>query len=110
MTPWTASIPQDTFSSMTISEKIRRVRQARGLTQQMLAKRARIARVTVVRIEQDAQEPTFRTLDKLTTALGITTCDLLVPISMLDRELRNLFQRKERQRKEGRRWLSRASS
>ncbi|MBI3624823.1 MAG: helix-turn-helix transcriptional regulator [Candidatus Rokubacteria bacterium] len=82
---------------MRIGEKLRRVREARGLSQSALARRAKVGRISLVRIEQGAQEPTVRTLDKLARALRITTGDLIVPTSVLSGEVRRLLGLRPRQ-------------
>jgi transcriptional regulator with XRE-family HTH domain len=59
---------------MTLSERVgaqmRRLRKARSLSQVVLARRTRLGRITVVRIEAGTQDPTLSTLAALATALG----------------------------------------
>ena len=62
----------------TLGGRIRRFRQASGLTQDALAKAAGIGRVTLVRLENGEQSPKFKTLKAVAGALGVTTQDLLV--------------------------------
>ncbi len=81
---------------MMIGEKIRRLRLARGLTQETLARRARIGRVALVNIELGKKEPKLRTLDRVARALRVAARDLLGPIRMLDGELRRPWRRGSR--------------
>jgi transcriptional regulator with XRE-family HTH domain len=66
---------------MTLSERvgaqIRHLREARGLSQVVLARQARLGRITVVRIEAGTQDPTLGTLAALARALGVTLRALL---------------------------------
>ena len=53
------------------------VRLAAHLTQQQLADKCGISRVTLTRIETGARKPSFNTLCAIATALGCTVDDLL---------------------------------
>lgn len=54
-----------------VGARIRELREARGLTQAALAKRAGIGRVTLARIEVGAQAPSPWTLSRLARALKV---------------------------------------
>lgn len=62
----------------TLAERIRRLRQSAGLTQDDLASKAGIGRVTLVRIENGEQSPRYETLVALAKALGREPSELLV--------------------------------
>ena len=62
----------------TLGERVRRHRQVAGWSQEGLARRADIGRVTLVRLEKGEQSPRYRTLDALAGALGVRVSDLLV--------------------------------
>jgi transcriptional regulator with XRE-family HTH domain len=62
--------------------KLRRLREERSMTQEGLAKRARLSRMTVARIEARTkrtihQRPSLRTLEKLAKALDVSVGELL---------------------------------
>lgn len=61
---------------MKVGQTIRRLREACGLTQAALAKRAKIGRITLVRIEQGSQDPTASTLGRIARALRVKIRDL----------------------------------
>ncbi len=61
-----------------LGERIRRFRQRVGWTQEELAKRAGMGRVTLSRLESGDQSPRYRTLVALAKALGVSVSDLLV--------------------------------
>jgi transcriptional regulator with XRE-family HTH domain len=52
-------------------------REKRGLTQETLARRAWIHRVTLSNIERGAEEPTVETLQRIARALRVPVGDLL---------------------------------
>jgi transcriptional regulator with XRE-family HTH domain len=56
---------------------VRKAREHAGLSQSALARKARVGRVTLVRIETGEQVPTLETLTKLAKALGRPVRDLL---------------------------------
>lgn len=59
------------------AERLRKVREERGLSQQQLAERVSVARVTITMYEAGEREPDFGTLTKLAQVLGVTTDYLL---------------------------------
>ncbi|MCZ0937503.1 MAG: helix-turn-helix transcriptional regulator [Caldilineaceae bacterium] len=62
----------------TLGQRIRRLRNAAGLSQDALARAAGIGRVTLVRLEKGEQTPRFKTLGAIANALGVDVSDLLV--------------------------------
>ncbi len=66
-----------TLPPVRIGEIIRRLREARGLTQTVLARRAGLSRMHVIRIERDDISPTLDTVEKVAKALGVTVRTLL---------------------------------
>ena len=66
-----------TLPLVRIGEIIRRLREARGLTQTALARRAGLSRMHVIRIERDDISPTLDTVEKVAKALGVTVRTLL---------------------------------
>ena len=57
--------------------KIRKLREAEGLSQANLAKRARLTRVYVTRLEGGRQDPSLSTINALARALGVPVTELL---------------------------------
>ena len=55
----------------TVGATIRRLREARGLSQEALARKAGLARLTVIRIETGSQSPTLDSLERVAKALGV---------------------------------------
>lgn len=60
-----------------IGKKVRRLRKAKGWTQGDLAKRARLGREAVTRIETEARRPNLETRKKLAKALDVGILELL---------------------------------
>jgi len=57
--------------------KIRKLREAAGMSQASLAKRARLTRVYVTRLEGGRQDPSLSTINALARALGVPVTKLL---------------------------------
>ncbi len=72
--------------SMVKLTRLRDVRQRKALTQQQLAERAGVNRVTIARIEGGKDEPFPTTVRKVADALGVEPEDLLerVPVAPAD--------------------------
>ena len=62
----------------TLGQRIRRQRNAAGLSQDALARAAGIGRVTLVRLEKGEQTPRYKTLGAIAKALGADVSELLV--------------------------------
>ena len=67
----------------TLGQRIRRLRNAAGLSQDALARAAGIGRVTLVRLEKGEQTPRFKTLGAIAGALGVNVSELLVDPGLL---------------------------
>jgi transcriptional regulator with XRE-family HTH domain len=57
--------------------RLKTLREAKGLSQDALAKKAKIAREYVNRLEAGRHDPTVGTLQRVAKALGISVRDLL---------------------------------
>jgi transcriptional regulator with XRE-family HTH domain len=57
--------------------RIRRLRKAKDMSQTELAKRARLTRVYVTRLEAGRQDPSLSTINALAKALGVPAASLL---------------------------------
>jgi transcriptional regulator with XRE-family HTH domain len=60
-----------------IGMKLKRLRKARGLSQYALAKKAKISRVYVNKLEEARSDPTVGMLQRLAKALGVPVTALL---------------------------------
>ena len=65
----------------SIGNRIRRLREAAGMTQEELSSSAGIGRVTLVRIEKGEQSPRYETLIALSRALGRPLVELLADLA-----------------------------
>lgn len=61
-----------------VAWNLRRLRVARGLSQEALAVDAGLDRSYIGRLERAVENPTVQTLDKLATALAVKLVDLVV--------------------------------
>ena len=60
-----------------ISKNLRKMREARGLSQEKLARLADVANNTIIKIESEKnQNPTLDTLKKIAKALGVSIDEL----------------------------------
>lgn len=66
-------------ASAIVARNIRRMRVARGLSQEVLAVDAEIDRTYVSRLERGLENPTVAVLEKLASALLIDIRDLFEP-------------------------------
>ena len=61
-----------------ITKNLRRLREAKGLSQEKLARLADVANNTIIKIEAGKnQNPTLETLKKVAQALGVSVDDLI---------------------------------
>ena len=60
-----------------VAARIVELRRKRGMTQETLAAKASIHRVSMVNIERGRKQPTLDTLDRIARALGVTLVDLV---------------------------------
>ena len=65
------------------AQRIRRLRNAAGLSQDALAREAGIGRVTLVRLEKGEQTPRHKTLSAIARALEVGVSELLVESEFL---------------------------
>jgi transcriptional regulator with XRE-family HTH domain len=66
-----------TMVKKSLGERIRKAREALGLSQREVAKRAGISHVQWARVESDENSPTVDTLKKIASALECDVKDLL---------------------------------
>lgn len=57
--------------------RLKKIRQAKGMSQGALAKRARISREYLNRLEKGRYDPTVGVLQRLAKALGVSVTELL---------------------------------
>jgi len=60
-----------------VAKNLRRLREARGVTQAELAERARLSREYISRIESAMHDPTIGTLERIAKALKVKLVDLV---------------------------------
>ncbi len=65
------------MTSKRIGMNLKRLREANGLTQAALAKKAKLHRVSLARMEAQTIIPTVRTLERLAKALKVDVAELL---------------------------------
>jgi len=71
----------------TLGQRVRRLRNAAGLSQDALARAAGIGRVTLVRPENGDQTPRYKTLGAIAKGLGVGVAELLVGLDVLRKYL-----------------------
>ena len=63
---------------MTLGERVKEIRAAQRITQERLAYKANVSRVTIARLEKGSQEnTTWQNVAKLARAFGLTVDELL---------------------------------
>ena len=67
----------------TLGQRVRRLRNTAGLSQNALARAAGIGRVTLVRLEKGDQTPRYKTLSTVARVLGVDVSELLVDLEVL---------------------------
>jgi XRE family transcriptional regulator, regulator of sulfur utilization len=60
-----------------VGMRLKRVRETKGMSQTALAKRSKLSREHIVRLEAGRYDPTVTTLTKLAKALGVPVTALL---------------------------------
>jgi transcriptional regulator with XRE-family HTH domain len=60
-----------------VAARIAEIRGKRGLTQEALAAKARLNRVTLARLERAMHPPNLDTLERIARALGVDLVDLV---------------------------------
>ena len=64
-------------ATQRVAENVVEIRIRRNLSQEALAKRARINRVTLARLERALHPPRLDTLERIARALGVPLTDLV---------------------------------
>ena len=65
-------------SNQNLSKNIKKLREAKGLSQEKLARLADVANNTLIKMESgENQNPTLDTLKKVAKALGVSVDDLI---------------------------------
>lgn len=59
------------------TQRVAELRARRGITQESLAAKARINRVTLARLERAQHPPNLETLERIARALGVSLVDLV---------------------------------
>lgn len=57
--------------------RIRRLRKARGMSQQDVADKARLTRVFITRLEAGQQDPSLSTINAIAQALNVSAAELM---------------------------------
>lgn len=73
------SVLATVFITERVAKQIAALRSERKLSQEALAAKAGINRVTLARIELAVHQPTLDTLDAIARALGVRLVDLIEP-------------------------------
>jgi transcriptional regulator with XRE-family HTH domain len=60
-----------------VAVRVAEIRARRGMTQESLAAKARINRVTLARLERAQHPPNLDTLERIARALGVAVVDLV---------------------------------
>jgi transcriptional regulator with XRE-family HTH domain len=60
-----------------VAMRLKRLREARGMTQAELAEKAGLSREYVLRLENASQDPTLSTIEALAKALKVKPAELL---------------------------------
>ena len=60
-----------------VAARIVELRHKRGITQEALAAKAGLHRISLITIERARKQPTLETLDRIARALGVTIADLV---------------------------------
>lgn len=70
-------MPMRSEATKRVAERVVELRIARNLSQEALAQKARINRVTLARLEHALHPPRLDTLERLARALGVPIADLV---------------------------------
>jgi transcriptional regulator with XRE-family HTH domain len=62
-----------------VGARVRKLREAKGFTQEQLAAAARMKRSNISRIEAAKHRPTLETLERIAKALNASVADLIAP-------------------------------
>jgi len=64
-------------ATQRVAARVAEIRARRGLTQESLAAKARINRVTLARLERAQHPPNLDTLERIARALGVAVVNLV---------------------------------
>jgi transcriptional regulator with XRE-family HTH domain len=64
-------------ATQRVAARVAQLRRQRGMTQEALAGKADINRVTLARLERAEHPPNLDTLERIARALGVTVGDLV---------------------------------
>jgi transcriptional regulator with XRE-family HTH domain len=64
-------------ATQRVAARVTELRRQRGMTQEALASKADINRVTLARLERAEHPPNLDTLERIARALGVTVGDLV---------------------------------
>jgi transcriptional regulator with XRE-family HTH domain len=68
---------------MTLGQRVFRIRSAQGITQERLAEKSGVGRITIVKLESGAQHTaTWQTVARLAKAFGLTMDEFLKGVDM----------------------------
>jgi DNA-binding XRE family transcriptional regulator len=65
------------YKTKKLAEKLKSFRKEKGYTQEKLAELAKIDPTTVIAIENERRNPTFKTLSKIAHALKVNMSELI---------------------------------
>ena len=68
------------MEAQSIAERLRELREERGLSQSALARRANLTPAAINRIEMGKRSPTSETIGKLAAGLGVQPGELFPPL------------------------------
>ena len=60
-----------------MGSRIRRLRKAKGMSQQDIADKARLTRVFITRVEAGQQDPSLSTINAIARALDVSAAELM---------------------------------
>jgi transcriptional regulator with XRE-family HTH domain len=70
-------MPARSEATKRVAERVVEIRIQRNLSQETLARKARINRVTLARLERALHPPRLDTLERIARALGVPLADLV---------------------------------
>jgi transcriptional regulator with XRE-family HTH domain len=76
-----SSLTSEDAMAAAVAQRITALRKAQDFTFDALARRAGVAKGTLVQIEQERANPSISTLCRLAAALGVSVADLVAPAS-----------------------------
>jgi transcriptional regulator with XRE-family HTH domain len=86
MSPLEGPIDSPIAMTATLGENIRAIRHRKALTQEALAEKAKLKKLTLRQIENGKSVPRFQTIQKIARALNVTPEDLAAPPGPTDKD------------------------